>query len=79
MIYDEGFVHADPHPGNIFVRPKVMPDGTKDIELVLLDHGIYTELSNEVRHSYTKLWRGMLTQNEPMIKDASKELGADFF
>jgi predicted unusual protein kinase regulating ubiquinone biosynthesis (AarF/ABC1/UbiB family) len=25
MIFKEGFVHADPHPGNLFVRP--MKDG----------------------------------------------------
>ena len=56
-----------------------MPDGTKDVEVVLLDHGIYTDLTKETRLSYNKLWRGILTQNEDKIKQASKELGADFF
>jgi aarF domain-containing kinase len=39
MIYEKGFVHSDPHPGNMFVRKK-----GKGIELVILDHGIYTAL-----------------------------------
>jgi aarF domain-containing kinase len=68
-------VHADPHPGNLFVRP--MNDGKP--QLVILDHGIYTELTNETRISYTKLWRGILSQDEAMIKTASHELGADFY
>lgn len=75
MIFKEGFVHADPHPGNLFVRPMV--DGTP--QLVILDHGIYTELSHETRLSYTKLWRGILSQDEMAIKEASHELGADFY
>ena len=79
MIYEKGFVHSDPHPGNIFVRPKVLPNGQKDIEVVLLDHGLYTDLKKETRLSYAKLWRGILSQNEKKIKEASKELGADFY
>lgn len=78
MIYEEGFVHSDPHPGNIFIR-KCKLNGKDDLQVVLLDHGIYTSLTRETRLSYTKLWRGILTQNEGMIKEASKELGADFY
>jgi len=78
MIYEEGFVHSDPHPGNIFIR-KTKINGKDDIQVVLLDHGIYTDLRKETRLSYTKLWRGVLTQNEDKIKEASKELGADFY
>ena len=79
MIYKVGFVHSDPHPGNMFVRPKTNKDGSTDLELVLLDHGIYTDLNEDVRLNYTKLWRGLLTQDEAKIRDASKDLGADFF
>jgi aarF domain-containing kinase len=25
MIFVDGFVHCDPHPGNVFVRPKALP------------------------------------------------------
>ena len=36
MIFVRGFVHCDPHPGNILVKK----NGNKT-ELVLLDHGLY--------------------------------------
>lgn len=75
MIFKEGFIHADPHPGNLFVRKA--KDG--NIELVILDHGIYTVLDNETRLSYNKLWRGILTQDELAMREASSELGTDFY
>ena len=74
MIFKEGFVHADPHPGNLMVRPK----GNGDCELVLLDHGIYTELPEETRLAYTRLWRGIIGQDPEMIKEASLDLDCDF-
>lgn len=38
MIFVNGFVHCDPHPGNVLVRKR--PD-TGKAEIVLLDHGLY--------------------------------------
>lgn len=37
MIFINGFVHSDPHPGNILVRKST----NGDTELILLDHGLY--------------------------------------
>jgi predicted unusual protein kinase regulating ubiquinone biosynthesis (AarF/ABC1/UbiB family) len=46
------------------------------LKIILLDHGIYTELTDEVRLNYTKLWRGILSQNEKQIEEAGVALGA---
>ena len=75
MIFEKGFVHSDPHPGNMYVRPH--PHFKDEIELVILDHGIYTELTKETRLSYAKLWRGILNQRKDLIKDASREMGCE--
>lgn len=40
MIHKYGFVHADPHSGNMLVRK----DEKNQDQLVLLDHGLYQEL-----------------------------------
>ncbi|XP_075772954.1 putative aarF domain-containing protein kinase 5, partial [Pelodiscus sinensis] len=45
QIFYTGFIHADPHPGNVLVRRG--PDGKA--ELVLLDHGLYEFLSERDR------------------------------
>ena len=39
-----GFVHGDPHPGNVFVRSS--PKG--DAEIVLLDHGLYMHVEERL-------------------------------
>ncbi|KAI7804517.1 putative aarF domain-containing protein kinase 1 [Triplophysa rosa] len=41
MIFVHGFVHCDPHPGNVLVRKG--PESNKT-EIVLLDHGLYQDV-----------------------------------
>lgn len=43
QVFHTGFVHADPHPGNIFIRP--IPGG-QGAQVVLLDHGLYMPLED---------------------------------
>ncbi|XP_075445324.1 putative aarF domain-containing protein kinase 5 [Ascaphus truei] len=45
QIFYTGFIHADPHPGNVLVKKG--PDGK--VQLVLLDHGLYETLSKRER------------------------------
>ena len=47
MIFEHGFVHCDPHPGNVLV--KKTPN--HNAQIVLLDHGLYT-VSNLVLGYY---------------------------
>lgn len=51
-----GWLHCDPHPGNIFIRR--LPSGKP--ELVLIDHGLYINMKPEFRHQYSLFWKSLL-------------------
>jgi ubiquinone biosynthesis protein len=48
MIFEDGFVHADLHPGNIFITP--------DDKLALLDLGLVGELDPPHRRAFAKFF-----------------------
>ena len=52
-----GWVHCDPHPGNIFIRR--LPSGKP--ELVLIDHGLYIHMKPDFRHQYSLFWKSLMT------------------
>nr|KAF6482926.1 aarF domain containing kinase 1 [Rousettus aegyptiacus] len=73
MIFINGFVHCDPHPGNVLVRKR--PD-TGKAEVVLLDHGLYQVLTEEFRLDYCHLWQSLIWTDMKKIKKYSQRLGA---
>ncbi|XP_030377702.1 uncharacterized aarF domain-containing protein kinase 1 [Scaptodrosophila lebanonensis] len=71
MIFSTGFVHSDPHPGNILVRrtPK------HNVEIILLDHGLYANLSDKFRYEYSNLWLSILNVDRQAMRKHSANLG----
>lgn len=67
MIHVFGFVHCDPHPGNMMVRKD--PESNR-IQLVILDHGNYRRLDGHFRASYCLLWKAMLLTHPEMGRQA---------
>ncbi|KAM0684418.1 hypothetical protein MDAP_000187 [Mitosporidium daphniae] len=62
LIFRYGWVHCDPHLGNFkLVRPASC--GEK-YQLAILDHGLYKELSDDIRKSYAKLWLSLIEGDE---------------
>ena len=73
-----GWVHCDPHPGNIFIRR--LPSGRP--ELVLIDHGLYIQMSPEFRHQYSLFWKSLMTFDNATLNSIVKSWGinnADIF
>ncbi|KAK8377642.1 hypothetical protein O3P69_013946 [Scylla paramamosain] len=71
QIFHTGFVHADPHPGNILIRKR--PSG--DAEVVILDHGLYQPLPTSVRQPLCRLWKAIVVGDHTQMKDNSAQLG----
>jgi predicted unusual protein kinase regulating ubiquinone biosynthesis (AarF/ABC1/UbiB family) len=67
MILAAGFFQADPHPGNLFVRP--------DGRVVLLDFGLSKELPEGFGLGLFELMFSMMTLNESAMIRAFQELG----
>ncbi|XP_066132395.1 aarF domain-containing protein kinase 1 isoform X1 [Saccopteryx bilineata] len=73
MIFVNGFVHCDPHPGNVLVHKR--PD-TGRVEIVLLDHGLYQVLTEEFRLDYCHLWQSLIWTDMKRVEKYSQRLGA---
>ncbi len=73
QIFSDGFVHCDPHPANVLWRRK----SKGDLELVLLDHGLYKQIDDKFRINYASLWKALLMADIWQIKKSCSDLGID--
>lgn len=73
MAFITGFLHSDPHPGNVLWRRKAGAPG--GFQLVLLDHGLYRELPDEVRLAYCRLWYAIALADGEAALRAARSLG----
>jgi ubiquinone biosynthesis protein len=74
QIFTDGVYHADPHPGNLLVRPLAGgPDGAA--ELVFLDFGAVATISPQFRQGIIELVQGGLTRDTPRIVRAMRTMG----
>ncbi len=67
MILEDGLYHADPHPGNLLVK--------ESGELVLLDFGAVSHLSDGMRNEIPVLLQAILRKDESKILASLKNLG----
>lgn len=77
QIFSWGWVHCDPHPGNIIVRPHPDPARARkgQAQFVLLDHGLYVRLTDGFQQQYARLWKGLLTLDFGVVKRVAEEWG----
>ncbi|PWN51393.1 ABC1-domain-containing protein [Violaceomyces palustris] len=74
QIFRHGFVQADGHPSNVLVRKH--PNGQKGLhQVVLIDHGLYVELSDDFRRKYAQLWKSIFTLDLKTLDDITTSWG----
>ena len=67
MVFEDGFFHADPHPGNFFIEP-----GGR---VGIVDFGMVGTLDDALREQLSRLLIGFLRQDPDRLADALLALG----
>ncbi len=72
MIFEDGHIHCDAHPGNLLIRenPK-----NKKPQIVILDHGFYQNLDNDFRKKFCRMWVSMCLMDHKQLKSIADEMG----
>ncbi|KAG5652944.1 hypothetical protein H0H81_003021 [Sphagnurus paluster] len=73
QMFNWGWVHCDPHPGNVIIRPH--PKKPTKPQLVLIDHGLYVEVEERLRRQWVELWRGMLRADFDAVEKVTTQWG----
>lgn len=76
QVFTHSFVHADPHPGNIFVTP-VADDspGTPKWRLTFIDFGMMAEVPDELRSGLRTLVIAVASRDSRGLVKAAQEIG----
>eukprot|EP00927_Polykrikos_kofoidii_P059932 TRINITY_DN55021_c0_g1_i1.p1 TRINITY_DN55021_c0_g1~~TRINITY_DN55021_c0_g1_i1.p1 ORF type:complete len:539 (-),score=96.38 TRINITY_DN55021_c0_g1_i1:176-1792(-) len=61
MALVHGFIHGDPHSGNVYARPSSTSPGKA--ELVVLDHGLYHKIESKQRLDLCSLVNACVTRD----------------
>lgn len=70
QMFEYGFVHSDPHPGNMLAR---FHNGKQ--QLVILDHGLYVTLPAKFQSEYRELWKSIFCLDHSNIARIAHEWG----
>ncbi|GLC68771.1 hypothetical protein PLESTF_000735000 [Pleodorina starrii] len=85
LMFVHGYVHGDPHPGNLMVRPKgrsswlrwLLRGSRRGFEIVVLDHGTYLEVEPRMRQQFCQLWCAAVMHDEATQTDISTDMAGE--
>ncbi len=75
QIFEDGFVHADPHPGNLFVTPLPSEDGGPvKWQLTFVDFGMVARVPDSIKDSLRELVIAVGTRDTSRVVKAYQML-----
>lgn len=76
QIFEDGFFHADPHPGNLFVTPK-SANGETDVnwQLTFVDFGMVGNVPQHLSEGLREMMIGIGTRNAARVVQSYQTLG----
>lgn len=76
QIFEDGFVHADPHPGNLFVTPLGKEgESPRRWKLTFVDFGMTARVPEGVREGLRELLIGVGTKDAGRVVKSYQQLG----
>ena len=76
QIFEQGFFHADPHPGNLFVeRLAAPPAGGPSWRLIFVDFGMMGHVPPNLRAGLREMAIGVATRDAARLVHASQMMG----
>ncbi|MBA3469495.1 MAG: AarF/ABC1/UbiB kinase family protein [Herpetosiphonaceae bacterium] len=78
QCFTDGFFHADPHPGNLFVAPRGPLDasGQQPFILTFLDFGMVDEIPPRVMEGLAIAATGVVVRDSQRIIEGARQVGA---
>jgi predicted unusual protein kinase regulating ubiquinone biosynthesis (AarF/ABC1/UbiB family) len=79
QIFEDGFFHADPHPGNLFIKPLDDVDGgttgPREWRLTFIDFGMVGRMRPQIRDGLRELLIGIGLQDAVRVVNAYQLIG----
>ncbi|KQR89553.1 ABC1 kinase family protein [Microbacterium sp. Leaf179] len=76
QLFDDGFFHADPHPGNVFVTPVSTPDAaTPAWRFTFIDFGMMGEVPPSLRRGLRRVLIAAASRDGKGLVDGIRDVG----
>nr|WP_221584534.1 AarF/UbiB family protein [Microbacterium sp. G2-8] len=75
QVFEHGFFHADPHPGNMFVTPTGDPSSPTGWKLTFVDFGMMGDVPPHLRDGLRMLFVAVASRDSRGLVAAAQEIG----